>query len=71
MTQALPSRNEHLELIREENGRCVLRCKCGKEWDVATKRWRYRTIKSCGCETRRIHNAVVHEIFRTGKKKKS
>jgi len=64
MTVPLPDKNAHLKLISEADGRCLLRCTCGKEWTVTAKRWRYRTLKSCGCERKRIHSAVVYEIFR-------
>ena len=55
----LPKSRGMLVLVSEGEQVCRVRCECGNEYDIATVRWRYRKIHSCGCERAKIHKRIV------------
>lgn len=55
----LPKTRGMLTMIAKGADKCRLRCECGKEIDVATVRWRYREMQSCGCERAKIHKRII------------
>jgi hypothetical protein len=62
----LPQNHGLLTLVSESGKTCTLKCKCNKQFDVAATRWRCRRLRSCGCETKRIHDSITYTMFRRG-----